>query len=91
MGSEKKHNCEDIYTDNGGGYGCAVTYCNEGDDGKLWVGNGEYGNQVNFCPFCGYPAKVKITGVYENAWLQVNGKEENLGSFRPINIPPYKK
>ncbi len=34
-------------------YGIAVNSCWE-EDGKLWVGNGEYANTVNFCPFCGY-------------------------------------
>ncbi|MFA5040018.1 MAG: hypothetical protein WC464_00090 [Bdellovibrionales bacterium] len=49
------HNCE--Y----GGYGDAVTYCTELANGFLEVGNDTgNGNFVNFCPFCGYEAKVKI-------------------------------
>jgi len=38
-------------------YGIAVYYCTEHDDGTLWIGNDEYENQINFCPFCGYKAK----------------------------------
>ena len=40
------------------GYGEAVTYCAEREDGTLWAGNSEYGSQVNFCPACGFQAKV---------------------------------
>ncbi len=42
-------------------WGGAIGKCTEYADGTLWVDNGEYGSQVNFCPFCGYEAKVKIT------------------------------
>jgi Protein of unknown function (DUF551) len=38
----------------------AVTECAEDKAGTLWVSNGEYDSQVNFCPFCGYEAKVKV-------------------------------
>jgi hypothetical protein len=41
-------------------YGQAILETFEKDDGKLWVSNGEYTNQVNFCPCCGYEAKKKI-------------------------------
>jgi hypothetical protein len=51
------------------GYGPAVEYCYEDSDGKLWVGNGEYGSQVNFCPVCGFAAKKKE----ENPKEPVNG------------------
>lgn len=56
-----KHECnfhnpeEDVY-------GEAITYCTENKKGELWVGNGEYGSQVNFCPECGYKAKIQIKG-----------------------------
>jgi hypothetical protein len=44
-----------------------VEGCFESIDGRLFVFNDEYGTcQVNFCPFCGFEAKVKIvpkTGV----------------------------
>lgn len=42
------------------GYGEAVTSCEEREDGTLWVGNSEYGTQVNFCPACGFAAKAKV-------------------------------
>ena len=38
--------------------GNAVYYC-YADNGELWVGNSEYGTQVNFCPFCGKEAERK--------------------------------
>lgn len=35
--------------------------CVEEDEGELWVSaNDEYEYQVNFCPFCGKEAKVKV-------------------------------
>lgn len=56
----KMHECEPAYAmgpKNADGYGEAVTSCYELEDGSLWVGNGEYGSRVNFCPFCGFKAK----------------------------------
>jgi len=41
-------------------YGGAVIDCLERIDGKLYVNNGEYGNRVNYCPFCGYKAKMQM-------------------------------
>jgi hypothetical protein len=43
------------------GYGTAVTYCEENDVGEFWVGNGEYGSRVNFCPFCGKQSPTPVT------------------------------
>ena len=43
------------------GYGDAISHCDERDDGTLWVNNSEYGTQVNFCPSCGFEAKIKVT------------------------------
>jgi hypothetical protein len=37
-------------------HGPAITDCWEDDDGSLWVENGEYASQVNYCPYCGYKA-----------------------------------
>lgn len=42
------------------GYGAAIDECIEDLDGRLFVSNGEYGSQVNFCPVCGYKAKKTI-------------------------------
>lgn len=38
----------------------AISYCYEDTDGKLWITNEEYASQVNFCPYCGYTAKVEV-------------------------------
>lgn len=40
--------------------GEAIVDCYQDIDGCLFVCNGEYGSQVNFCPMCGYEAKSKI-------------------------------
>lgn len=40
-------------------YGAAIDHCFE-EDGKLFVSNSEYMSQVNFCPYCGYEAKIKV-------------------------------
>lgn len=37
-------------------YGEAVEDCHEDERGFFWVGNGEYGTPVEFCPFCGAKA-----------------------------------
>ena len=41
-------------------YGNAIDLCYEDDNGELIVEGDGKGNQVNFCPFCGYKAKVQI-------------------------------
>jgi hypothetical protein len=45
------------------GFNVAIYACYEDANGYLWVGNGEAGNVVDFCPFCGYEAKVKMGAV----------------------------
>ena len=52
----KKHNCS-ILTKYSG-HGEAIDFCMEAKNGSLWVGNGEYMSQVNYCPYCGYKSKV---------------------------------
>jgi hypothetical protein len=41
-------------------YGPALADCHEDLDGCLYIGNGEYGSQVNFCPKCGFKANKPI-------------------------------
>ncbi|MBL7204560.1 MAG: hypothetical protein ISS63_09535 [Desulfobacteraceae bacterium] len=38
----------------------AFCFCEEQENGTFVVGNGEYGNEVNFCPFCGKKAKIQL-------------------------------
>jgi hypothetical protein len=52
-----KHNCEKALPQSG--YGAAIEYCYEDENKKFWVGNGEYGSQVNYCPFCGEKAPIQ--------------------------------
>ena len=44
------------------GYGEAVDGCYGTDEGEFWVGNGEYGTQVNYCPACGAKAPTQVKG-----------------------------
>jgi hypothetical protein len=30
------------------------------EDGSVWIGNGEYVSQVNFCPWCGKKAEKQL-------------------------------
>jgi hypothetical protein len=41
-------------------WGAAIYYTRIDADGKMWVGNGEYESQVNYCPITGKKSKVKI-------------------------------
>jgi len=41
-------------------HGEAFTTCYMYESGKMYIDNGEYCSQVNFCPLCGLEAKVKI-------------------------------
>jgi hypothetical protein len=40
-----------------GMYGGAFHACIELDNKTLWVTNGEYASQVNYCPYCGFKAE----------------------------------
>jgi len=60
---ERRHECSGRLPEEG--YGEAVNGCGEREDGTLWVGNGEYGSQVVFCPYCGYRAKEAPTIIKE--------------------------
>ena len=53
----EKHNCSLPASIKG--VAAAVDYCYEDDERRLIVSNGEYGNQVFFCPFCGKEAENK--------------------------------
>jgi len=57
--SDDKHHCELAHAP-WKEYGAAIAFCAEDEDGTLWVGNYEYCSQVDFCPVCGYKAKVPI-------------------------------
>jgi hypothetical protein len=61
MKNNQLHMCEvqenEDFLD-GGYHGVAITNCWEEENKYLWVGNSEYSNTVNFCPFCGYKSQV---------------------------------
>lgn len=41
-------------------WGCAIYYTRIDINGKMWIGNGEYESQVNYCPVTGKEAPQKI-------------------------------
>ena len=59
-----KHHCEEKdweRADTGPGFwGLAITSVSEFEDGSMWADNEEYGSRVNYCPFCGQPAKLQM-------------------------------
>ena len=54
MTIKTQHECE--ISRPHGSYGYAIDYCSEDEQGRFWVGNGEYYSQVKFCPECGIQA-----------------------------------
>jgi DNA-directed RNA polymerase subunit RPC12/RpoP len=61
MENNKLHNCETGFGKaRDAAYGPAIYRCWEDGEGILWVDNDEYASQVNYCPYCGYEAKIKI-------------------------------
>lgn len=58
------HDCEYPAKDHRfAAYGHAIDHCYEDEDGLLWASNTEYESQINYCPFCGYKAKIQINNV----------------------------
>jgi len=55
-------------------FGTAVAYTRVDSSGKMWVGNGEYETQVNFCPMTGKPAptQLKVVNVWESGTEEYN-------------------
>jgi len=51
-----------FYTKNGL-YGRAIEYSRIDSEGRMWVGNGEYESQVNYCPMTGKQAPIQLTVV----------------------------
>ena len=43
-----------------GAWGDAIKYTRIDEEGKMWVGNGEYESQVNYCPVTGDKAPVQM-------------------------------
>ncbi len=52
------HNCK--MTGPIGNYGVAVERCYKDKDGRFIIDNGEYVQQVNYCPECGIKAPTQI-------------------------------
>jgi hypothetical protein len=51
------HKCEGHFPHDG--YGEAIDSCYANEVGEMWAGNGEYGSQVCYCPYCGEKARVQ--------------------------------
>jgi len=73
-------------------YGIAIDLCEETEDGRLWVNNLEYGNGVNFCPFCGFKAKVPMgpkTGDYKTDWAEDQANKRKWILIQEIATFPF--
>ncbi len=55
----KPHSCWAKSAKNGG-FGMAIESCEEDNEGHMIVGNDEYSNPVDFCPFCGAKARTPV-------------------------------
>lgn len=69
-------------------HGAAITEVYETSDGRLAVSNNEYGSYVNYCPVCGYKAKVPVRGT-EEKWTKYSF-EELIGFTRWYADQGYK-
>lgn len=47
-------------------WGAAICEVIEYEDGTMWVSNGEYSTQVNYCPFTGKKATVQMVKAENN-------------------------
>jgi hypothetical protein len=52
----ERHKCEGELPESA--YGSAIDWCREDEQGRLWAENDEYSSQVNYCPYCGFKARV---------------------------------
>ena len=56
-------------------WGQAVDYTRIDKEGKMWIGNGEYETQANYCPFTGEPAPKQMKSVDVESWNYDDGVE----------------
>jgi len=73
------HSCRGTYKS--GDNGPAIEECDEREDGSFWVGNSEYGSQVNYCPFCGAkaPTPAERPDWYDELDVPVDHTAANKG------------
>jgi hypothetical protein len=64
MSSNDYTQATDKYTTPDGLWGVAISYTRTDKEGKMWVGNGEYESQVNYCPVTGQMAPVQMKRVH---------------------------
>ncbi|MBA7580010.1 hypothetical protein ES708_21896 [subsurface metagenome] len=60
MESGKLHECSVIGSEVEWGYTASMIRCFERENGSLCVMNWGYVSRVNYCPFCGYKAKMQM-------------------------------
>ena len=58
--NEKLHECSVVGSQVGWGYTASMIRCFERKNGDLCVVNWGYVSRVNYCPFCGYKAKMQM-------------------------------
>jgi hypothetical protein len=57
-------------------WGIAIDYTRIDKEGKMWVGNGEYETQVNYCPFTGTQAPKQMKVEYHEKY-KIYKNEQN--------------
>jgi len=60
MENEKLHECSVVGSQVEWGYTASMIRCFERENGSLCVVNWGYVSRVNYCPFCGYKAKMQM-------------------------------
>lgn len=61
-------------------WGDAITYTRIDEKGRMWIGNGEYESQVNFCPMTGVEAPVKLK-LEETAIARTDGTTKIIKKY----------
>lgn len=59
-------------------YGPAVSYTRTDEQGRMFIGNGEYETQVNYCPFTGVAAIVKMEVEHHKTFKKYVNKGEEV-------------
>jgi hypothetical protein len=86
MNNEKFEEQHMQYDSQYGLWGHAVTYTRVDKMGKMWIGNGEYENQVNYCPYTGIaaPVQMKLTKVINNRTYYEDLTKQNENDNKDI-------
>jgi hypothetical protein len=80
MSKNKYLKTKDEYCAPRGAWGDATTYTRIDESGKMWIGNGEYESQVNYCPMTGAkaPVQMKLT---DTTWNYNDGTSKTFKEY----------